>query len=499
MVQTADQDARPGRIAGGTGRAAAAEFSARIGRHCQGIGLIMLEQRDLPTATQIVAGIAAGRLSATEVLEACLARIAAREPVVKAFARVDEIGARAAAKAADAYKSGMPETKNTSNGESVVGIAPYPAGYEQKLAKSGPLHGVPVAFKDIINTAGLGTEHNSPIYAGNVPDTDASVVALTRIAGGIVLGKAVTCEFANRTPGPTTNPHDPTRTPGGSSSGSAASVGAGMVPLAIGTQTSGSVIRPASYCGVHGFKGSWGEISYVGVKLTSASVDTIGFYARSIADLALFHNVLTDTPVTSLEPGNVAAPRIGLCRTPYHDQALPESWAALDAVVAAVERRGARVTELTLPPHFAGLNETVRWIAAWEGARSMAWEKSFHRDRISPAMRDGRIRDGEACSPEQYRAACRLAERCRVEFDDVLGDLDVVLTPAAPGEAPVGLQATGSAVFNTAWTALHVPCITLPGHVGPNGMPVGVQLVGRRGSDRRLMEIAAWVERAALQ
>ena len=459
----------------------------------------MLDQTELPTATQIVAGIAAGRLSATEVLESCLARIAAREPLVKAFAKVEEAGARQAAIVADECKAGISkaEKSSTDKNNAVADVARR--GFEQNRCNLGPLHGVPVAFKDIINTAGLATEFNSPIYAGNVPDTDASVVALSRMAGAIVLGKAVTCEFANRMPGPTTNPHDPTRTPGGSSSGSAAAVAAGMVPLAIGTQTSGSVIRPASFCGVHGFKGSWGEISYAGVKLTSATMDTIGFYARSIADLALFHNVLTATPPTALEVGNVAAPRVGICRTPFHDQAATETHAALDAVRSAIERAGARVIDFTLPPHFAGVNDAVRWISAWEGARSLAWEKSFHRDRISPALRDGRIRDGEACSPEHYRACARLAERCRVEFDDVLGDIDVLLTPAAPGEAPVGLKATGSAVFNTTWTALHVPCITLPGHVGPNGMPVGVQLVGARGTDRRLLEIAAWIEQAALR
>jgi amidase len=420
------------------------------------------------TATAALAAMAAGKLSATALVEACLARIAEREPVVQAFAALDAEGARTAARRLD------------------------------ERCNAGPLHGIPLGFKDIIATAGLATRYNSPIYAENVPAQDASVVALSRVAGGIVLGKTVTCEFANRAPGPTTNPHDPARTPGGSSSGSAAAVAAGMVPLALGTQTSGSVIRPASFCGVHGFKGSWGEISYAGTKLTSGTLDTIGIYARCLDDIALYRAVLTDTRPVKLQRGNVPAPRIGVWRTPFASQAGPGSFEALEAVASAAGKAGAVVTALELPSHFGGLPDAVRWISAWEGARSLAWEKSFHRDRISPDLRYGRIADGEACSPELYTAQCRLAERCRLEFDAVFDGIDVLLTLASPGEAPLGLRETGSAVFNASFTALHAPCVTLPGHTGPNGLPIGVQLVGKRGTDRRLLDIAAWVERAAL-
>ncbi len=420
------------------------------------------------TATAAIAAIAAGKLSALDLVEACLARISEREPVVQAFAAVDAEAARTVARQLDQQGS------------------------------KGPLHGIPLGFKDIIATAGLATRYNSPIYADNVPEQDASVVALSRVAGGVVLGKTVTCEFANRAPGPTTNPHDPARTPGGSSSGSGAAVAAGMVPLALGTQTSGSVIRPASYCGVHGFKGSWGEISYAGTKLTSGTLDTIGIYARCLDDIALYRCVLTDTPPVKLNRGNVPAPRIGILRTPFASQAGPGSFEALDAVSGAAAKAGASVKEFALPPHFGGLNDAVRWISAWEGARSLAWEKSFHRERISPDLRFGRIADGEACSPELYTANARLAERCRLEFDAVFDEFDVLLTLASPGEAPLGLRETGSAVFNAAFTALHAPCVTLPGHTGPNGMPIGVQLVGKRSSDRRLLDIAAWIEHAAL-
>ncbi|HTH98099.1 MAG TPA: amidase [Stellaceae bacterium] len=446
---------------------------AATGRTATGMLPSNAQAGGMPTATEIVAALAQGKTTAVDVIEGYLARIAEREKVVQAFAVVDAAGARALAKQADARR--------------------------KTSSKLEPLHGVPVAFKDIVNTAGMATEYNSPIYKGHVPTVDASVVALSRVAGGIVLGKTVTCEFANRAPGPTTNPHNAAHTPGGSSQGSAAAVAAGFVPLAIGTQTSGSVIRPASYCGVHGFKGSWGEISYAGVKLTSATLDTIGLYARSLPDIALFQAVLTGQAPTNLLASNVGGLRVGLHRGPFYDQAKPETEAALAATAKALEKAGATVTDFDLPAHFTGLNDAVRWISAWEGARSLAWEKSFHRDRISPELRDGRINDGEVCSPDLYRDRCRLAEICRIEFEDFFDDIDVLLTPAAPGEAPVGLKETGTAVFNMMWTALHTPCVTLPGHVGPKGLPVGVQLVGKRGCDRQLLEIASWVEKVALR
>ncbi len=428
-----------------------------------------MTETPMPTATAIVDAINRGRMTALDAVEACLERITAREPVVQAFATLDAEGAREAARRLDA--AGRP----------------------------GPLQGVPIGFKDIIATAGLRTEYNSPIYRGHVPGQDASVVALSRVAGGVVLGKTVTCEFANRAPGPTTNPHDPARTPGGSSSGSAAAVAAGMVPLALGTQTSGSVIRPASFCGVHGFKGSWGEISYAGTKLTSGTLDTIGIYARCLEDIALYRAVLTDTRPVRLSPGLQPAPRVGVLQSPFTSLAGPGCLEAVESLAEAAGRNGAVVRPLELPARFGQLNDAVRWISAYEGARSLAWEKSFHRDQISPDLRLGRIAEGEACSPDQYRSFCRLAERCRIEFDAVFEEHDVLLTPASPGEAPHGLLHTGTAAFNGAFTALHVPCVTLPGHVGPAGMPIGVQLVGRRGDDARLLDIAAWIEGAFLK
>ncbi len=423
------------------------------------------------TASQMAARIAAGTLSARELAESCLEMVAAREPVVKAFAFLDPALVRAQADAVDAAKGGA----------------------------RGLIAGVPAAFKDIMDTADMPTCYNSPIYAGYRPRADASVVAFTRAAGGVVFGKAVTTEFANRHPGPTTNPHDAARTPGGSSSGSAAAVAARMVPLALGTQTSGSVIRPASYCGVHGFKGSWGEISYAGVKLTSSSLDTVGIYARSLADIALYRSVLTATPFVSLISGGVGLPRVGLCLTPWRDQAEAPMLAMLDEVAQAISRAGATVVDFDLPRHFARLIDAQRWVSAYEGSRSLAHEKLAHRDKLSEDIRHGRIRDGEGCSQELYHHSARFAERCRIELDTLFDDVDLLLTPAAPGEAPLGQRLTGSATFNTAWTLLHTPCVTIPGHTGPNGMPLGFQLVARRGADRSLLEMASWIERAAFK
>ncbi|MDB5372276.1 MAG: Asp-tRNAAsn/Glu-tRNAGln amidotransferase subunit [Belnapia sp.] len=421
------------------------------------------------TATEALAAIAAGRLTPTDLAASCLDRAAAREPVVRAFTHLDPDRVMAQARAAEARGPG---------------------------AQRDALRGIPAAFKDIIDTVDMPTSYGSEIHAGHRPARDASVVALTRAAGGVVFGKVVTAEFANRRPGPTTNPHDPARTPGGSSSGSAAAVGAGIVPLALGTQTSGSVIRPAAYCGVHGFKGSWGEISYAGIQLTSATCDTVGLYARSLADIALLRSVLTATPFTGLAPNNVGGPRIGLCRTPFAEQAEPYTHALLDEAASACAKAGATIADATLPAHFARLVDAQRWVSAYEGARSLAYEATVHRDRLSPDILEGRIRDGEACSPELYRSSSRFGEACRIEADALLGGFDALLCPAAPGEAPLGLAFTGNAVFSTMWTFLQVPCVSIPGAKGPSGMPLGLQLVGPRGSDRRLLEVAAWVEQA---
>ena len=341
---------------------------------------------------------------------------------------------------------------------------------------------MPIGVKDIIDTADLPTEMGSPIYRGHRPATDAACVALVRAAGAVILGKTVTCEFAGMTPGATTNPHDVAHTPGGSSSGSGAAVADFMVPAAFGTQTGGSVLRPAAYCGVFGFKPTFGAFNRRGVYPAAESLDTIGLIARSLDDLELMGAVLELRPPSAPRPLE-RPPRIGLCRTPLWDKAQPETVAAIEDAAARLGRAGARVREIVLPDEFAGLRNAAReTINNYERAAAMAHEWSSHRELISERLRK-RIELGRAMPHAEYLAALRLGEDCRARLPAVFDDLDVLLAPCANGEAPRGLDDTGDPGFQAIWTILHTPALTLPTHRGPNGLPVGIQLVARRHED----------------
>ena len=325
------------------------------------------------------------RLKAEEALEACLARIAEREPVVRAWVIVDEAGARAQARAAD-------------RGEA-----------------RGVLAGIPVAVKDIVDTAGLPTEYGSPIYRGHQPKADAACVALARAAGAVIVGKTVTTEFANLTAGPTTNPHNPRHTPGGSSSGSAAAVADGQVRLAFGTQTAGSVIRPASFCGVAALKPSFNRHPVAGVKPVAQSLDTIGWFARTVDDLALMRAGLLGEGFTSLEPRR---PRIGLCRTPEWRHAAPETVEAVEAAAANLASAGAEVREVELPGLFATLAEAQMTIMFYEAHRALAWERTVHGDALSPALAE-RLDAGGRTSIEDYEEAQARGAAGRMALDEV--------------------------------------------------------------------------------
>ena len=410
------------------------------------------------TATEARRRIVAGTLRRETLLEACLERIARDEERVRAFAWFD----------ADAARSASP--------------------------RPGPLHGLPLGVKDVLDTADMPTACNSPLWAGNRPRADAGCVAWAREAGAVVIGKTVTTEFATRHPGPTTNPHGATRTPGGSSSGSAAGVAAGFFPLAFGTQTAGSVIRPAAYCGVWGFKPSFGLIPRTGHKLMSDTLDTVGTFGRSAADCALLAGAASRRdfgPATAPE----AAPRVGLCRGPAWDRAAaPETHAVMERAAAAVVRAGAVLSDWELPDP-AGFEDAHAVVMNHESALALGWEMTTGRDRISSGLLErmdwGLSQDGVAAD-----AAASLLARHRESFAVALGGFDVLLTPAAPGEAPEGLGWTGDAGFNLVWTALHVPCVSVPAGVGPNGMPLAVQVVGRRGADAAVLAWADWVARA---
>lgn len=418
------------------------------------------------TASEIVRAVETRATTCEAVTRACLEHIEAREGEVQAWQYLE------------------PE------------IALEQARRLDRAGTRGPLHGVPVGFKDIIDTDDMPTEYGTPIHRGHRPRTDAACVALTRRAGGVALGKTVTTEFANYHPGKTRHPQDPARTPGGSSSGSAAAVGAEMVPLAIGTQTTASTIRPASFCGCVGYRPTWGDLRCAGVMEAAGSLDTLGLIARSVEDVALYRDVLLGVKPEPLDADPVSALRVGFCRTQFWERCESTTRDMLEACARTLSKAGARVTDVTLPAHFERIAQAHRWISSFEFARNRAWEIDHHWEMISETLRKGRINDGLTCSFEQYRESRAYAEACRLELDALFADYDVLLTPAAAGEAPVGLASTGDASFCLIWTTLHVPAITLPLFTGPNGLPVGAQLVARRDDDRSLLHAARWVMRA---
>jgi Asp-tRNA(Asn)/Glu-tRNA(Gln) amidotransferase A subunit family amidase len=424
----------------------------------------MTEPRSL-TAREAARQIAERRLSAEALAASYLERIAAREEVVGAWQYLDREQALAEARQRD------------------------------REAPRGPLHGVPIAVKDLIDTCDMPTAYGSPIYRGHRPAADAACVALARAAGAVVLGKTVTTEFATFTPGRTANPHNPAHTPGGSSSGSAAAVADGMAPLGFGTQTAGSVIRPASFCGVFGYKPSFGLISRAGVKPLADSLDTVGVYARTVDDAAFFAGVLSERPALRHLAIPERAPRFGLYRTPMWDEAEPATAAALDMARAALDRAGAVVEELAIAPDHQGLTEAQDRIMGFETCRALAYERTRHSAELSPRL--AQLLDaGMAVGAAEYDAVRAVAEAARAGLAKFFGGCDAILTPAAPGEAPAGLGYTGNPVFNRMWTLLGTPCAALPAYWGDSGLPTAVQLVGRLGDDARLLGCAAFLERA---
>lgn len=408
--------------------------------------------------------IAARRLSAEEYAAAWLDSIDAQEATVGAWHYLDREQALAAARRRDREGSG------------------------------GPLHGIAIAVKDLIDTVDMPTGYGSPIHGGNRPAADASCVALARAAGAVVLGKTVTTEFAAFFPGKTANPHNPAHTPGGSSSGSAAAVAAGMAPLAFGTQTAGSIIRPAAYCGVVGYKPSFGLVARAGVKALADSLDTIGCMARSVEDAAFFIGVLTDRRELR-EISAPLPPRLGLCRTAMWDEAEPATIAALDRARGALLAAGARIDDVAVPDEHRGLAEAQDTIMRFEMARSLAWERIERASLISPPLAQ-MLDYGMSIAAAEYDSARAAVVAARVRLGHFFGDCAAIVVPAAPGEAPEGLGSTGSPIFSRMWTALGTPCVTLPAGRGEKGLPVGIQLVGRIGDDVRLMEAALAVERA---
>ena len=429
------------------------------------------------SATEAARRIRDGELTSEELVQSCLERIDEIEDTIGAWTHLDKDYALAQASAAHERRRA---------GEAL-----------------GPLHGVPVAVKDIFDTQDMPTENGSPLDAGRTPRRDATVVSLLREAGAVIMGKTVTTEFAVYHPGKTANPHDPARTPGGSSSGSTAAVAAGMVPLALGSQTNGSVIRPAAFCGVVGFKPTHGLISRHGILALSRPVDTVGVFARSVEDAALMADCLTAydehdpdmvphgrprlAEVVAQEPP--VTPKLAFVKSPVWDKTEADTRAAFAELTEAL---GETCDEVALPEPFDRAVAMHRAIMTADLAKSLAGYYDRGRERISPVLR-GMIEEGQTVTAVDYNRAVDSIEVLNAGLNQIFEHYDAILTPAAAGEAPLGLDATGDPVFCTIWTLCGTPAITLPLLSGSNGMPMGVQLVGRRGDDARLLRTARWL------
>ena len=430
------------------------------------------------SANDAAAAIVDGRLTSRELTEACLDSIARQEDTVGAWTFLDRDHAlRQAELADDAHRAGQPH---------------------------GPLHGVPVGVKDIFDTHDMPTGDGSPLHAGRPSRRDAAAVAMLRPAGAVILGKTVTPELASYHPLKTAKPRDPARTPGGSSSGSAAAVAAGMVPLAIGSQTNGSIIRPASYCGVVGYKPSFGLIPRNGALRLSRALDHVGVFARSVEDAALIAECLigfeTEDPDTRpvARPPLLAmtrsappvTPRLAFVPSSVWDQAGTDTQEAFGELAEAL---GGIVERLDLPESFGRALDWHRIVMETDLAANLAREYEQSPEQISPVLRDMIARGRSGYSSFDYIRAIEAIGGLNAALDEAFFAYDAFITPAAPGEAPLGLDATGSPAFCTLWTFCGVPAVTVPLLQGASGMPIGVQLVGPRGSDARLLRIASWL------
>jgi len=409
-----------------------------------------------------LAGLAPEKRTAVRLAESCLARIEARETDVQAWAYLDAAQALEQARSRD------------------------------REAPRGPLHGVPVAVKDIIDTCDMPTEYGSPVYAGHRPKADAACVALLREAGAVILGKTVTVELAAYHWARTRNPHDLARTPGGSSSGSAAAVADFMAPLALGTQTGGSTIRPAAYCGVVGYKPSFNLINRAGAKPLAESQDTVGLMARSVGDVALLNSVLSGCPVPDFD--KASPPRIGIARMAWPTTVEPAVTRAMEDAAARLTRAGARLRDVDLPPPFEASFRAHRTMNDYEAWRALAWERMNRLESLSTSMR-ARLAEGAACTFEDYREAQSVIARCRAALASLFGTCDVLVTPSVPAEAPVGLENTGDSTFIRIWTAFHTPTINLPVFKGGRNLPLGLQVIGPVRGDQRLLACSEWINR----
>lgn len=420
-----------------------------------------------------------GRLHSEQLVTQYLDRIEATDATIRAWAWLDREPALAQAREADRIRK--------------AGLA------------TGALHGVPVGLKDIVDTADMPTQRGTAIFEGRQPDADARMVERLREAGAVVMGKTRTTELAYLHPTDTTNPHDPARSPAGSSSGSAAAVAARHVPLAVGTQTGGSVIRPASFCGTFGFKPTRGVISRTGVFRTSVTLDQVGVFGNTLEDVALLAEVLGcydpsdpasfPRPRPAMQAGATAeapvAPDLCWFDMPYHDRLDDDAREGLEQILDAL---GDRVTRVPVAPQLAGLTDVHRTIYDYEIARNVAPIRAQHADRLSPEMTQA-IERGQAIAEDAYAEALEVMASAQAFFTEHFNDFDAIISPAATGEAiPLANGTTGDAVYCLIWTLAGLPCVTLPLLVGAGGLPIGVQLIGAAEKDDRLLRTARWMQ-----
>jgi len=430
------------------------------------------------TAEHAIKKMAEGRLSSEKLLSNCLGQVDARESEVRAWTFLDQKHALEQARQAD--------SRTASCGSVAL-----------------PLNGIPVGIKDIFDTSDMPTENGTVIHTGRQPDVDAAVVRLLRGAGAVIMGKTVTAELAVYTPGKTKNPHDLARTPGGSSSGSAAAVAAAMVPLAVGTQTNGSVIRPASYCGVVGFKPTYGTIPRDKVLRQAPSLDQVGVFSRNVIDSALLASVLMNSeeqygdtlPLPGIDISMVrqvfsSAPDLAFVRTPVWSEA---SLSTQKSCLEYTRRLSKDITEIELPPICNQAVSCHRTIMLCEMAHNYDNLYTENRAKISPMLLS-MLDEGKQISLSQYLDAKNLLIEISGAVDNTLKDFDAVITPATPAEAPEGLSSTGSPIFCTVWSLSGVPAISLPVLSGESGLPLGLQFVSCRGADVRLLRVAKWLE-----
>lgn len=421
------------------------------------------------SAVDVAARLRSGKTTARDYAQALLARVRQREPEVRAWIHLDPQQLLSQADAADEALA--------------AGATP------------GALHGVPVGVKDIIDTADMPTENGTVLHQGRQPTEDAIVVSRVRAAGGLIMGKTVTTELATYAPGKTRNPHSAAHTPGGSSSGSAAAVAAGMVPLAIGTQTNGSVIRPASFCGVVGFKPTSTWIPRAGILEQSPAFDQVGVFARSVDDAALIVQCIAgrDLAQDAGASSAVASPRFGFVRTPVWERMAPDAQVAFTDFV---KKLGQSIDDAQLPPEADAVYDLHRLLMEADIANSFRAEYERGRDRLSESLRS-QIERGRAVTPAEYRRALDRRDETVEAFDAFFQSFDAILTPAALGTAPIGWGSTGDPIMCTLWTFTGQPAITIPLLKGANGLPIGVQLVGRRDDDAALLRTARWLSRFA--